>query len=156
MSNTNYTPPISYRQGDVFLTLVDAVPADAKPVKARGARGLVLQEGEVTGHAHRIPSRRASLMRTEEDARYMRGTAPVALRHEEHKTMCEICPRIPGVVATHVQGEGHELSYFCDAHRVPRARKLGEPGELVIPAGNYLVTIHAEYSPGELPRQVAD
>lgn len=103
-----------YRQGDVLIVAVESIPAGVTEVK-RGKRGVVLAEGEVTGHAHRIPSRHASLYRSETDARYMRveGTAPVALNHEEHSTVS-------------------------------------------IPPGNYRVTIHQEYVPGELPRQVAD
>lgn len=31
-----------------------------------------------------------------------------------------------------------------------------EHGTIAIPPGNYRVSIHAEYQPGELPRQVAD
>jgi hypothetical protein len=103
-----------YRQGDVLIVAIDSIPADVTPVK-RTKRGVVLAEGEVTGHAHRIPSRSASLYRSESDARFLRvmGPAPVKLEHEEHKT-------------------------------VP------------IPPGNYRVSIHNEYQPGELPRQVAD
>jgi hypothetical protein len=107
--------PVLYRQGDVLLELIDEpIPTTAVELD-RGDRDLILQEGEVTGHAHRIPSRSATLYRTETDARYMRvmGPAPVALNHEEHTTV-------------------------------------------ELPPGNYRVTIHAEYQPGELPRQVAD
>lgn len=105
---------IMFRQGDVLIVAVDDVPRNAEPVK-RSKRGVVLAEGEVTGHAHRIPSRSAKLYRSESDARYLRvmGPAPVALNHEEHTTV-------------------------------------------TIPPGDYRVTIHAEYQPGELPRQVAD
>ncbi len=111
---TKKTQPLLLRQGDVLLCAVDSIPSDAKRLP-RGQRGAVLAEGEVTGHAHRIPSRHATLYRTETDARYMRvmGPAPVALNHEEHSTV-------------------------------------------KIPPGNYRVTIHTEYVPGELPRQVAD
>lgn len=103
-----------FRQGDVLIVAVDEMPADAKPV-GRTKRGIVLAEGEVTGHAHRIPSRHASLYRSENDARYLRvmGPAPVALLHEEHTTV-------------------------------------------IIPPGNYRITIHHEYQPAELPRVVAD
>lgn len=100
------------RQGDVLITRVDSIPSDAKELP-RAKRGIILAEGEVTGHAHRIPSRHATLMRTESDARYMRVTAPVALNHEEHTTVD-------------------------------------------IPKGDYRVTIHHEYQPGELPRTVQD
>ncbi len=101
-----------YRQGDVLIVAVDSIPESATEVP-RSRRGVVLAEGEVTGHAHRIPSRSAKLFRTEMDARFMRVTAPVALNHEEHKTVD-------------------------------------------IPKGNYRISIHTEYVPGELPRQVQD
>lgn len=80
--------PLMLRQGDVLICAVDAIPTTATPVE-RTKRGVILAEGEVTGHAHRIPSRHANLYRTENDARYMRvgGTAPVALNHEEHTTV---------------------------------------------------------------------
>lgn len=100
------------RQGDVLIVRIDEMPSGTAELP-RTKRGLVLAEGEVTGHAHRIPSRSATLYRTEMDQRYMRVTAPVQLKHEEHKTV-------------------------------------------TIPPGDYHVSIHAEYQPGELPRRVAD
>jgi len=74
-----------YRQGDVLIIAVDTAPTTVTLVP-RSERGVVLAEGEVTGHAHRIPSRQAQLFRDENDVRYLRvgGTAPVALQHEEH------------------------------------------------------------------------
>lgn len=106
--------PKMYRQGDVLIVAVESVPSDLTEVP-RTQRGVVLAEGEVTGHAHRIPSRHASLYRSETDARYLRvmGPAPVQLRHEEHSPV-------------------------------------------QLPPGNYRVSIHREYQPGELPRQVQD
>jgi hypothetical protein len=115
MQMTSKTPPKMYRQGDVLIVAVDSIPSDAKEVP-RSKRGIVLAEGEVTGHAHRIPSRHATLYRTETDARYMRVTAggkPVALLHEEHTAV-------------------------------------------ELPPGSYRISIHREYQPGALPRQVAD
>jgi len=106
-----------YRQGDVLLERISDVdePSATETELPRSKRGLVLQEGEVTGHAHRIPQRHASLYRDESDRRFLRvmGPAPVKLEHEEHHTV-------------------------------------------TLPPGLYQVTIHAEYQPGELPRQVAD
>lgn len=101
-----------YRQGDVLIVSVANIPDNALKLQ-RAKLGVVLAEGEVTGHAHRIASRHATLYRTELDARYMRVTAPVALKHEEHKS-------------------------------------------IEIPPGCYRVTIHTEYRPGALPRQVQD
>ena len=76
------------RQGDVLVVAVDSIPDNATEIK-RNALGVVLAEGEVTGHAHRIPSRHATLYRSESDARFLRvmGPAPVALNHEEHSTV---------------------------------------------------------------------
>ncbi len=71
-----------YRQGDVLIVAVNEIP-ESQPV-AREQDHVVLAHGEVTGHSHRIASRHATLMRTEADVRYMRVTAPVELRHEEH------------------------------------------------------------------------
>lgn len=101
--------PLMLRQGDVLIVAVDAIPSTAVEVARDAKRGIVLAEGEVTGHAHRIPSRHANLYRTENDARYMRVTAPVQLKHEEHSMVS-------------------------------------------IPAGDYRVSIHHEYSPAAIVR----
>jgi hypothetical protein len=84
---------IMQRQGDVLLTthvynasdeiVPVAEPTDATSVQ-REDGAVVLAHGEVTGHKHQIRSRHAKLLRDESDARYLRVTAPVALRHEEH------------------------------------------------------------------------
>jgi hypothetical protein len=78
--------PLIFRQGDVLMELLDACPAHLTELP-RGKRGVVLAEGEVTGHAHRIANRSAKLYRSETDQRFLRVTAPVALRHEEHTTV---------------------------------------------------------------------
>jgi hypothetical protein len=159
------------RQGDVWLERVSSLEGqEIAPTE----RGLVLQEGERTGHAHRIrlsgpTARHASLYRTETDARYLRVVAPVELTHEEHVTRCASClaeARARGVTATieesiatrRVVGDFDAAAYRCarhDANGIPMV-ELSEPGATVIPTGNYQITIHAEYQPGELPRQVED
>lgn len=158
--------PKMYRQGDVMIVAIDTIPDNATEVP-RTDRGVVLAEGEVTGHAHRIPSRSAKLYRTEEDARYMRVTAgkmPAVLEHEEHKTAC-------GHITGHGvddDGDTYAIScsslatytdgsvYRCDDHRVQRTNTAIQAGGTMIPPGDYRVSIHREYHPGELPRQVAD
>jgi hypothetical protein len=167
---------IQIRQGDVFLESVAAVPniADAKEVPPT-TRGVVLQEGEVTGHAHRIglrgPSaRHATLYRTETDARYLRVTAPVELTHEEHKTTCALCraeacgagaePSLDVAIAVaRIFDRVDNGAYRCAKHAAAEAAptvKLDDPGATVIPPGDYAISIHAEYVPGALPRQVED
>ena len=75
-----------YRQGDVLIIPTDSIPTTATAILAKGSSSI-LAEGEVTGHAHRMPHRTAKLFRTEENERFLRvmGPAPVALKHEEHK-----------------------------------------------------------------------
>jgi hypothetical protein len=80
--------PILYRQGDVLLRAVDAVPATAAPV-GRDAGRIILAYGEVTGHAHAIdaPEAEATLISTAENQRFLRLMADVDLVHEEHATI---------------------------------------------------------------------
>lgn len=155
-------PPFMIRQGDVLLVAVDSFPAGAAELSLDPGRGLVLAEGEVTGHSHRIPHRYASgaanAFRTEEDARFMRVTAPVPLRHEEHKTRCTRCSEF-AIATVRIVADYTAAGYLCAAHAATSDAgvvSLAEPGVTDIPAGNYRVTIHAEYVPGELPRNVAD
>jgi hypothetical protein len=181
---------IQIRQGDVFLESVATNPnLTAAQEIPPTARGVVLQEGEVTGHAHRIglrgPSaRHATLYRTETDARYLRVTAPVELTHEEHKTTCAICRAEWSAIVAELGGDPPEAlgtgaepslgvaiavarivdrvdngAYRCASHAASEAAptvKLDDPGATVIPPGDYAISIHAEYVPGALPRQVED
>jgi len=91
-----------YRQGDVLLIAVPELPERLIEIERDPARGIVLAKSEVTGHAHRISSRTASLYRSESEARFMRvmGPAPVALQHEEH-TAVELPPGSYQVVIHH-------------------------------------------------------
>jgi hypothetical protein len=74
-----------YRQGDVLLREVLAIPDAATPVD-RDAGRVVLAYGEVTGHAHAIsaPEEEAVLLSTTENERFLRLVADVDLVHEEH------------------------------------------------------------------------
>lgn len=77
-----------YRQGDVLTIKVDAVPSDVTPVAREGGR-VVLAHGELTGHAHTIADKGASLKTTEAGRMYLEitGTELAELKHEEHKTI---------------------------------------------------------------------
>lgn len=142
-----------YRQGDVLIISVASIPANTQPIP-RTKRGVILAEGEVTGHAHRIPSRYASLSRTETDLRYMRATAPVPLSHEEHKTACaDPACASKATIATHrIDDLYNETAYRCDKHATPTAKKLDDPGATVLPPGDALVVIHHEYAPAAIQR----
>jgi hypothetical protein len=82
-----------YRHGDLLIVPTDELPRDAQKVKRVGGR-LVLAEGEVTGHAHAIADRSASLYElvapgdvTEMRQRFLAVESRAALTHEEHGTI---------------------------------------------------------------------
>ena len=74
-----------YQQGDVLLFKEDKIPEDAKPMKPDN-RGIVLAEGEVTGHCHTIAdldtcgSFKDSLGNIWLDVK-----SAVKVKHQEHK-----------------------------------------------------------------------
>ena len=69
------------RQGDVLLVAVDK----AVPASARRSAEVVLAEGELTGHAHRLAAPVISVWEAE-GQRYVRvhGDQPGTIRHEDH------------------------------------------------------------------------
>jgi hypothetical protein len=74
-----------YRQGDVLLVAVAAIPQDARPLPRDQGR-IVLALGEATGHAHAIADPGAALLETQLQDRFLQVLAEggVLLRHEEH------------------------------------------------------------------------
>lgn len=73
---------LKYRHGDVGLSVVDALPKGAQQQQRKG--DLILAEGEVTGHAHRIADRRVTLWSVGEQRYIEVGTDGAVLDHEEH------------------------------------------------------------------------
>lgn len=71
-----------FRQGDVFIERVKALPKGATP-KARENGRVVLAHGEVTGHAHAIADPEALLFDVGEEL-FLQADGAVTLRHEEH------------------------------------------------------------------------
>ncbi len=81
----------TYRQGDVFiLKLDDDEQVDTYEEVERDQGSVILAYGEVTGHAHRIKSKKAKLY-SKNDRRVLQTLKEVALTHEEHDTI-EIPP----------------------------------------------------------------
>lgn len=71
------------RQGDVLLIDVDSMPNDAERSKEKGR--VVLAYGEVTGHAHAIYDKGASLHHVPQNrGTFLKLVKTVALSHEEH------------------------------------------------------------------------
>ena len=76
--------PLQFRQGDVLLVAVEAIPDDAKRQPRHGR--LVLAEGEATGHVHAIAEPDAREFRVG-DERYVLIRSAAQLIHEEHATI---------------------------------------------------------------------
>lgn len=69
-----------YRHGDVLVEAVDAIPE-----QARKLHHLVLAEGELTGHSHRIAERDAAVLYQGQQGMFLSVHADVAtLVHQEH------------------------------------------------------------------------
>lgn len=92
------TAAIQFRQGDVLLVAVDALPPGARRQPRRGR--LVLAEGEATGHAHAIHERDARL-HAAGDERYLVTASEARLVHEEHAAI----DILPGIFRVVVQRE---------------------------------------------------
>lgn len=69
-----------YRHGDLLLTRVDSIPTKAQKTVTN-----ILQEGEVTGHKHRL--RGQSQIYELEDQKYVQVEEPTELMHEDHDTI---------------------------------------------------------------------
>ena len=74
-----------YRQGDILLVAVPAIPTDARALPRDQGR-VVLALGEATGHAHAIADPRAALLETDLGERFLHVVADggVQLCHQEH------------------------------------------------------------------------
>lgn len=99
-----------YRQGDVLLVPVTAMPADTTPVKRENGLAI-LAHGEVTGHHHAIRHDQVELVtsdQADELRMWLSVTAdePVALTHQEHDTI--MVP--PGIYQVIGQREYHPVA----------------------------------------------
>lgn len=101
------------RHGDLLFLPVVELPRDAKP-----REGGVIQEGESTGHAHRLAALdNATIYENKISWRdtdiYVRvGVAPVEVVHEEHHPV-----RLPANTVFKVN-RAREYDYLEDAARV--------------------------------------
>lgn len=77
-----------YRQGDVLLIEVDEETSTQGKQQERDAQGrLVLEYGEVTGHAHAFYNPGVNLTVIEGGLRILETKEASELRHEEHATI---------------------------------------------------------------------
>jgi len=76
-----------YRQGDVLLVRVDALPHDLAEIP-RDRGEVVLAYGEVTGHKHAIKKPSVRFLSDKQSAdRFLDVPEPAELKHEEHATI---------------------------------------------------------------------
>jgi len=79
-----------YRQGDVLIREVPALPKGAKDVTPNGGR-IVLAHGELTGHAHAIaPDEAREFSLTDAGnavRRFLKVVSEATVRHEEHASI---------------------------------------------------------------------
>lgn len=76
---------VQFRQGDVLIERVDAIPESAKKtIVARDNGRVILAYGEVTGHAHAITEEHVTMVEVDEAIRYLDVQMEAFLRHEEH------------------------------------------------------------------------
>lgn len=72
-----------FRQGDVLVDGITAIPTSAKPVIFEGR--VVLAEGEATGHCHAIDyAAKQMKVFTSGPQIYLLVKSPVVLTHQEH------------------------------------------------------------------------
>lgn len=122
------------RQGDVLIVAIPALPTGATP-RPRTKRGVVLAEGEVTGHAHTI---------TRKDVvHYDAPTAVDAARR---------LLRDAGL--TFEIHTGAAISFLDVATESKLTHE--EHSTIAVPAGPKVVIIQREWSDADEPRQVLD
>jgi hypothetical protein len=71
----------TYTHGDVLIAKINSLPKDLKQLNTN-----VIQEGEHTGHAHRITSGNFKLFRANDGTMFLDAGTPLSLSHEEHNT----------------------------------------------------------------------
>lgn len=81
---------ILIQQGDVLLNKIDEFPKGLKRVK-KDRRGLVLAEGEATGHCHAIKKVEDAVLYEKDGTLYLRVNKKTDLKHEEHNKI-ELSP----------------------------------------------------------------
>lgn len=96
-----------YRHGDLLVQQASEIPEDARQLQH-----LVLAEGELTGHSHRIAERDAAVMYQSDEGTFLRIVGERAtLIHQEHG---------PIVLGTGVYRVWRQREYTPQAIRIVR------------------------------------
>lgn len=77
-----------YRQGDVLVQEIDAVPANAKAVSKAGKSRIILAEGEATGHHHSLDIDAADWWKDADSSeQFVALKKKSGVKHQEHGTI---------------------------------------------------------------------
>ena len=151
------------QQGDVLIESCSEIPSGAKKVNPT-AKGIVLAEGEVTGHSHRITVAEienvGGIKFLEKDGMYyLQNKKPVKVIHEEHSFRDTIrnfrsYNAIPEMYQDYITDVlGIEINQFVPFQTFVKSL----PSEIVVPAGIHRVRRVREYDHFDNEaREVAD
>lgn len=74
-----------YRQGDVLIERISAIPATAQRVDKTKHDRIILAHGEATGHHHSLDIDAADWWKSADDAQqYIAVASPTEVVHQEH------------------------------------------------------------------------
>lgn len=134
MKHSTKDRPTMFRQGDVIVIAVAALPANVK-AKARDNGRVVLAYGEVTGHSHSI---------TESDVVHFDASDPESAAQQ-----------LLASVGLTVEVGRENAPTFLD---VPSGAELRheEHGVIALEPGRYVVLRQREFSDADEPITVAD
>jgi len=75
-----------FRQGDVLIESVSAIPKKVKVAKRENGR-IILAYGEATGHAHAIADQSTKSFVDESGTLFLSVKAGTKIQHQEHLTV---------------------------------------------------------------------
>lgn len=88
MSKSSKSTVKYYQQGDVLLFKEEEIPEGTKKVTLNDERGIVLAEGEVTGHYHAITNiNTCDAWKGENGTLWLDVKKMVPIKHQEHKVI---------------------------------------------------------------------
>ena len=108
------------RQDDVLIQAIKELPKEAKLTKVTESR-IILEHGELTGHAHFIQKGQANLYETDEQ-KFLAvefGQNPIVM-HDEHSSITLPAPTKEGEVNYFAVKRQREYDYANDMERVVR------------------------------------
>ena len=76
-----------YQQGDVIIERISSIPSSAEVKKPNHSRGIVLADGEISGHLHLIEDVDTVTMFEDGNQKYLKIDEPTSISHDEHKTI---------------------------------------------------------------------